>query len=567
MGTYQLVNDLDEPDSVDRTAISAHDPQLMDTPQALDILPSNPEETGHHEEQLNIDQLEDVSPPVAVTAELIDADEVANPTETPDTDEVINQIEPIDADEIANPTEAPNVDEAADQAEVIDANEVVSETEAPNVDEVANLVEAIDINEAADQAEAIDANEAVSETEAPNVDEVANLVETIDAEEAVDQVEVIDAEEAVNPPEVIDANEIADQVEVIDADEAIDLLVSADTAELLAVSEVPLYEVDASWGYLPEIVPDWEQLPVDNALVWSDPMLPSDNNNIGTWEFSEPTFQTGTMRSLTTERNPFQMPGGSTGWIVTIAAISIIFVVVFSLTWRLLMQSTVHPQLMLTETSEAYPGGIVGVHGQGFSPAGTVTLTLENSSSGSSTVTVKTDGTFDSILTIPSDAQSLNTYTVRASEPVNQGTQATATAPLAVINEPIVQQSTPTVVQPTMVTYLPTATPTATPTPYIAPTPVYCVSTYPSTASFTVTHGAVAPSSITVGVVFCGSGTVVASASRGISVTPSTLTYAVVGTTASVVIKPAATIAPGTYTVTFVSVNGGNPTVLRVIVR
>lgn len=297
-------------------------------------------------------------------------------------------------------------------------------------------------------------------------------------------------------------------------------------------------------------------------------------------------------------RNASHLPHGggwSVGWVASITFICVIFVVIFAVVWRLLTPPPVNPKLTLIGTPLAYPGGSVKLHGTDFAPNGIVTFTVNGiQASGTdqmgqalagygmlrmaavihvfrlpeaTAIKVDTDGTFNVRLILPGDLQLADSYTIQATEQGGQGNPATVATSLKIMAQSTLP-ITPTATQGTIITYMPKTTPTPTPTPPPSPTPAFCVMLYPATIVFTIAPGTgVTPGSITIGVVFCGSGTVIASASPGIIVSPAALTFTQVGTSIPVTITPLSTLPAGTYFVKFTSINGGNPGILSVVIR
>jgi hypothetical protein len=287
--------------------------------------------------------------------------------------------------------------------------------------------------------------------------------------------------------------------------------------------------------------------------------------------------------------------GGTVAWVASITLICLIFIVIFAVVWRLLTPPPVNPKLTLIGTPQAYPGGIIKLHGTSFAPNGIVTFTVNGVQTSEidhagkdragyaalsaaiishtftlpevSTTKVNADGTFDVHVIFPTDLQLADSYTILATEQGGQGNTGAVSTSLKLTAQSTLP-ATATATQGTIITYLPKTTPTPTPTPPPSPTPAVCVMVYPSVISFTFVAGTgVTPGSITIGVVFCGSGVVIASASPGIIVRPAALTFKTVGTSIPVTITPISTLPPGTYVVRFTSINGGNPGLLTVIIR
>jgi hypothetical protein len=181
-------------------------------------------------------------------------------------------------------------------------------------------------------------------------------------------------------------------------------------------------------------------------------------------------------------------------------------------------------------------------------------------------MTAGADGTLDVALTLPATLAVSRNYTIEALELENNSAQVTGNASVLLQSQYTV--ASPTMMKGTVTTYMPTSTPTPTPTPYLTPTPTYCVTLYPASLAFTIIKGTgIAPATTTIGAVFCGSGTVVASASAGISVTPTVLTFSTVGVSVPVTIQPSTSDAAGTYYVTFTSTTGGSPSVLTIVIH
>jgi hypothetical protein len=298
----------------------------------------------------------------------------------------------------------------------------------------------------------------------------------------------------------------------------------------------------------------WNQMPPPDGLGSWDQMPPPDG--MGSWDPNNPELQPGAMTQSTTTLAAFQMPGGRTGWIASIVLICLIFLVIFVVAWQLLLPPTLQPKLTVAGTPQMYPGGIVQLHGSGFSKGGNVSFSVNGTAiSSDTTVTVKSDGTFDTTLTIPASLATANKYTITASEQGGQGSQKTASASLDL--EAGAATATPTQVQSTVQTFNPTSTPTPTPTPYIPPTPVYCSQVFPAALNVTLVKGTVyAPQ--TLNTIFCGIGTASVTSSPGLTAAPSVLRYPTFGAHVPVKVSFAPTIVSGTYSVTFTAVNGGH---------
>lgn len=225
---------------------------------------------------------------------------------------------------------------------------------------------------------------------------------------------------------------------------------------------------------------------------------------------------------------PPRQPAGRTGCVVTAAVIMTVVVIVLGLTWFFLLPPTPTPHLSVTAGNGAFPGDTVNVHGSNFIPGGSVTITVNGSvvfmtqhagvtlalpgSQGLhglhaallasslmpltdpvkalDTTIVKSDGSFDATVTLPTSLQPGAKYTIQASElsgsknitasvdvtsqasptPTDTPTSTPTNTPTPTATPTNTATATPTVIPPTA-TPTPTPTPTATPTPTPTATP------------------------------------------------------------------------------------------------
>ncbi|TMC21748.1 MAG: hypothetical protein E6J34_08750 [Chloroflexi bacterium] len=272
------------------------------------------------------------------------------------------------------------------------------------------------------------------------------------------------------------------------------------------------------------------------------------------------------------------------GWIATISVVAVIFVLIFGLVWRLLVPASIQPKLTALGTAQAFPGGLVSLHGSNFEPKGTITFSVNDTpvtafipgpqgglagATGGplfsnvlashvnrtlpfdTSVTVASDGSFDAAITIPRSLSPSDTYRIQATE---QGVQKVAAAMLELQGQAL-PTPTATSTMPPIATYAPSVTPTPTNTPTPTPTPGPCVTASPHLLTFQVNVLGVTPASGTVVIAFCTVGTVGVTASPGLTVSPAPISYAAPAG-APVTITPSSTITPGTYTVTFTPPSG-----------